>query len=449
MEILFTKKDTSEGVIKVTLHEADYQPRVEETLKDYARKAQIKGFRPGKVPAGMVRQMFGKSIKVEEVNKLLSQKVMDYIRENNLRILGEPLPDLDLANTIDWENQATFEMDYRIGLVDSFTYELSDKVKVTSYDIQPDDKTIEETIADIQRRYGNAQDVETISAGDSVFGKLTRPDGSLVREYAVLRTDILTPAQFKPFEGATKDSVIEFAIREVLSSDKDIANLLMVEEHEAANIDGTYVLTVTTATRTTPAELNQELFDKVFAPGTVSDEAGFRAKISETISENYNRETGHFLDHMIEDQFLKATSIALPEGFLRDWIKVSNDKEITDEVMDREFGAFKRQLTWDLIKSRIEEDNQLKVEEAEVRGKAKMMILEQFGANPALVEQLGDRLDAIADNYLKDDKGQNFSKVFNQVRHEKVLAFIKSKITLVPEKISVDGFKQVIEHHRH
>ena len=154
MEITLNKTNTTEGLIKIKLTEGDYQPKVEEKVKEYARKANIKGFRQGKVPSGVIKRMFGKSILVEEINHLLSHKLSDYIKENNLKILGEPIPNQEKAQTIDWDAQKNFEFEYQIGMVDDFKYDLSSKVKVKSYPIEVDEKTIQETVADLKKRFG-------------------------------------------------------------------------------------------------------------------------------------------------------------------------------------------------------------------------------------------------------------------------------------------------------
>jgi trigger factor len=150
LEITLNKKKNTEGVIKITLSEGDYQPHVEEKIKEYAKKANIKGFRSGKVPTGVIKRMYGKSLMVDEINNLLSTKLNAYIREQNLKILGEPLPNHEKAAAIDWENQKEFDFEYSIGLVDDFTYDFSSKVKVKSYPIEIDEKMVDTTIADLK-----------------------------------------------------------------------------------------------------------------------------------------------------------------------------------------------------------------------------------------------------------------------------------------------------------
>jgi trigger factor len=448
LEITLNKKNNTEGLIKIRLTEGDYQPHVEEKVKDYAKKANIKGFRQGKVPTGVIKKMFGKSILVEEVNHLLSHKLSDYIKENNLKILGEPLPDQQKAMTIDWDTQKSFEFDYEIGMVEDFNYDLSSKVKIKSYPIEVDAKTIDETVSDLKKRFGKVSYPETSEASDNLFGELRSADPDFKKEHAFIGIENVEKKEQKKFIGLAKDGQVEFEISKVFSDPKYVAQLLGISPEEAKNAKGKYILKVETISRTEPAELNQELFDRVFGKELVKTEEEFISKIRETISENYKRESDHFFEHHIEDYYVAHTDINLPDNFLKSWLKASSRGEVTDEVLEKEFDLYKRGLKWDLVKNRIAEDNKITVEADEVRAKAKDLIIAQFGGQ-AFAEQISDRLDGIADNYLQNENGQNFMKLYNQLRAEKILKLIREKITVDEKKVTVDEFKKIVEEHKH
>lgn len=448
MEITLDKTNNTEGLIKITLNEGDYQSKVEEKVKDYARKATIKGFRQGKVPTGVIKRMFGKSIMVDEINHLLSHKLSDYIKENNIRIIGEPLPNHDKAATIDWDQQKNFEFEYQIGLVDDFAYEVSPKVKVKAYPIEIDDKTLNETIDDLKKRFGKVDYPEQSDASSNLFGELRATTTDLKREHAFIEIAKLPAKEQKKFVGLKKEDEVEFDIDAVFSDASAKEQLLAMTGEEAVAVKGNFVFKVNNITRTEPAELNTELFDRVFGKDVVTDEAGFLAKVKETVGENYKRESDHFLDHHIEDHFISNTNINLPDEFLKSWLKSSSRGELTDDAIAREFDDYKRGLKWDLVKNRIAEDNKITVEAEEVRDKAKDLILSQFGG-PAIAAQLGDRLDQFADNYLQNEEGKNFMKIYSQLRNEKILSFIRGNITVQEKKVSVDEFKKIVEEHRH
>jgi trigger factor len=435
-------------LIKIKLSEGDYQPHVEEKLKDYARKATIKGFRQGKVPAGVIRKMFGKSILVEEINQLLSHKLTDYIRENNLKILGDPLPNHDKAQQIDWDVQHDFEFEYQIGMVEDFKYDLSKKVKVKSYPIEVDAKVIDETVADLKKRFGDRTYPETSEASDNLFGDLREKDGAFKKEYASLDIDSIEKKEQKKFIGLKKEEEVEFEISKLFGDTEKLAQLLGMSEPEAKELKGTYIFKVHSVTRVVPAQINTELFDRVFGKDAVKTEEEFINKIKETIGENYNREADHFLEHHIEDYFIEHTSINLPEAFLKSWLKSSGKGEVTDDMINAEFSQYVRGLKWDIVKNRIADDAGIKVEAEEVRAKAKEMIVAQFGGQ-AFAEQISDRLDGIADNYLQNENGQNFMKLYNQLRQEKIMKHIRENITVDEKKVSVDEFKKIVEEHKH
>lgn len=448
MEITLNKKNNTEGVIKIKLTEGDYQPHVEEKVKDYSRKANIKGFRQGKVPTRVIKKMFGKSILVDEINHVLSHKLSDYIKENNLKILGEPLPDHDKTQNIDWDTQKDFEFEYQIGMVDDFQYELSSKVKVKSYPIEVDSKVIDETVNDLKKRFGKTSYPETSEGEDNLFGEVRAKEGDFKREHAFIEVEKIEKKEQKKFIGIKKDDEVEFDIAKIFSDDNLRSQLLGNSVEEAKDAKGTYIFKVNTISRVEPASINQELFDRVFGKDAVTTEDGFINKIKETIGENYSREADHFLEHHIEDYYVENTKINLPDEFLKTWLKTSSQGQVTDDVLEKEFEAYKRGLKWDLVKNRIAEDNKITVEADEVRQKAKDMIVAQFGGQ-AFAEQIADRLDAIADNYLQNENGQNFMRLYNQIRNEKLMKLIKEKITIQEKKVSVEEFKKIVEEHKH
>ncbi len=453
MEITLDKKTNTEGLIKIKLSEGDYQPKVEEKVKDYARKANIKGFRQGKVPTGVIKKMFGKSILIDEVNHLLSHKITDYIKDNNLRILGEPLPNQEKTKEIDWDAQRDFEFEYAIGLVEDFTYDLSPKTKVQSYQIQVDDKTMEETVSDLRKRFGKVTYPEVSDAQDSLFGDIRPRDAaaenaeSAKKEHASIPIEKVEKKEQKKFIGVKKDDEIEFEPDKIFADAALRSDLLGLSAEEASANDA-FILKVNTISRTEPAEMATELFDRVFGKDVAKTEEEFVNKVRETISENYKRESDHFLEHNIEDYFVEHTKINLPDGFLKTWLKATSQGQVTDSVLDTEFDHYVRGLKWDLIKNKIADDNKISVEADEVRNKAKEMIVAQFGGQ-AFAEQLKDRLDGIADNYLANENGQNFMRLYNQLKTEKIMRHIRESITVEQKPVSLDEFKKIVGEHKH
>jgi len=441
LDITLDKKNSTEAFIKVKLKESDYQPNVEQKVKEYAKKANIKGFRPGKVPPGMIRKMYGKSIIVEEVNSILSKSLQEYIRENNIQLIGEPLPDMEKAQKIDWDNQKEFEFDYEVGLVDEFSYDLSPKQKVKSYQIELDKKTINETLDNVKKQFGNSINPEESKEGDSFYGKLEQVDGDLSKE-GVINWDDLNKKEHKKFKGIKPGTEIELDVQKAFQDHHVIAHLLDVGHEKAKELKGKFKFTLEKINRTEPAEINQELFDKVFGKDAIKTEEEFIEKVKSTVEENYNRETDYLLDRDIKDHFTEKVKMDIPEKFLKNWLLQSNEGKVTEEDIEKEFDQYVKQLKWDLIKNKIAEDEEIKVENEEVVNKAKSMILQQLGGQ-GMADQMKDHLDTFADNYLKGENGQNYMKVFGEVRDEKILAHIKDIITITGKKVSADEFKKL------
>ncbi len=449
MNITLDKKSATDGLIKIQVKESDYLPKVEEKVRDYSRKANIKGFRQGKVPTGVIKKMFGKGILVDEVNHIISHSVSDYIRDNKLRVLGDPLPNEEKARTIDWDIQKDFEFEFQIGMVEDFTVDLSKKVKVTSYPIEVDQKTMDETLDDIKRRFGKRTNPEVSEATDNLFGEISK-QGSEEKQGSYIRISQVEKSQQKKFVGLKKDDSIEFVVEKTLTDALALSQLLNVTEEEAKKATGTYVFKVTNVSRIEPPEINLELFDQVFGKDAVKSEDEFMTKIKETISGNYGRETQHLLEHEIQHHYVDHTKINMPDGFLKTWLKATGSGQVTDEVLEKEFNSYRDSLKWDLVKNKIAEDNNIKIEEAEVREKAKQIISDQFGG-PGIAEQLGDKFDGIVSNYLagKDGKGENYMRTYNQLRNDKIMGVIKENITITEKKVSLDEFKKMAESHKH
>jgi len=449
LNITLNKQNSTEGSLNIVLTETDYLPKVEEKVKDYSRKASIKGFRQGKVPAGVIKKMFGKSILVEEVNHLISHSISDYIKNNKLKVLGDPIPNEEKARTIDWDNQKDFEFEFQIGMVEDFKIDLSTKVKVTSHPIEIDQKVIDETLTDIKRRYGKVSYPEVSEARDNLFGEIS-VKGSEEKKGSYISIEKIEKKEQKKFIGLKKEEVVEFEVEKALADEAERARALNLSEEEAKQAKGTYVFTVTSVSRVETAELNQELFDKVFGSEVVKTEEEFLSKIRETITENYKRETEHLLDHEIQHYFVDNTKISMPDNFLKTWLKNTSAGKVTDEVLEKEFSQYKESLKWDLIKNQITEEKSITVEGDEVREKAKKQIIEQFGGE-SIAAQLGSKLDDIANNFLsgQDGKGENFMRIYNQLRHEKIMKVVKEAITINEKKVSLDEFKKIAASHNH
>ncbi len=440
MDITLDKKNTTEGSIKINLNAADYQPKVDEKIKEYSRKANIKGFRQGKVPLGVITKMYGNSIKVEEINHMLSHALSDYIKDNDLQILGEPIPELENIKKIDWDTQSEFEFEYSIGMVDDFKYDISDKNKMKRHLINVDAKTEKSTLEDLLKQHGQVTNPEESEAGDSIFG--TFKINEMENDALIEMNDVEKKSQ-KLFIGAKKEDEISFNLK-AITDEIAIAKFFKITPEEAKDLKGDASLLVKNINRNVPAELNQELFDKVFGKDSVKSETEFTEKIKSTVQENYDRESDFLLERDMKDVLIEKTKMNTPDPFLKRWLLLSNEGKVTEEDIEKDYEHYLKDLKWSLISNEIFKDLDLKVENEDVIEEARNQIIGQLGG-PAVADVYKEQLEGIVQNFLQAEKGKNYMKIFNQLKDRKIIEAVKEKISISDKKISLDEFKKLAE----
>ncbi len=377
MEILLEKNSDTEALIKIKLKEADYQPKFEEKLKTYSKQASIKGFRPGKVPVGLIKKMYGTSILVEEINKVLVDSLNKYIKENDIKIIGDPLPNNDKAKEIDWENQKEFEFEYNVGLIDDFAYDLG--FKIDKYAIKVDKKTIDDGVKNLKEQYGKMENPEVSEENDSMFGVLSQSENDFSKD-VLLHIDKLTKKVKKQFIGVKKEDVIEADIQSLFEKTEDLIELTNLTEDEVKALKGKFNFQVKNINRSIPAEMNQEFFDKVFGPEKVKSEEEFVAEFTRILEENYDKESEYMLARDLQDKILEKTKVNIPEAFYKKWL-LTTGQDIKEEDLEKDFEHYVRDLKWNLIKNKIANDTELKVENEDIVEYTKKMFKAQFGMN--------------------------------------------------------------------
>ena len=436
MNITLNQTDSTNAQLKVVLEEADYAPKVDQQVKEYSKKAQIKGFRPGKVPAGLVKKMYGKSILVEQINKLLQEEISKYIRENDVKLLGEPLPEPN-QNQIDWDNQKEFEFNYQVGLLPDFTLPLDKSVE--GFAIEVDQKTIDEAYTNLKRQFGKTVNPETSELGDFVSGELKAVEGEFTSK-TLIPTNRVVEGQ-EQFIGVKAGDVIRFDIRKTFGDDNAaLAHVTGLGKEVVADLNGEFEFTVDKINRTDDAELNQELFDKLFGKDEVTTEEDFDAKLRETIKENYEREADNLLYRKIIDTLVDNVDAALPTEFFKRWLQVTNEGKLTPEQIEENFDKYERELKWSMIKNKVVEENELKVSNEEVVEATKEKMLAQFNM-PEIPEELLESMNNYANQYLQQDNGRNYIQEYEQLLAEKVLAKLKEQMTVVEKTITAEDFR--------
>lgn len=442
MNISLNKASDLQGRLTVVVTEADYKEKVEAKLKDYRKKASIKGFRPGMVPATLIKKLYGQSALVDEINHELGHAVSDYIKENKLNLVGEPLPAVEEADSIDWEKDTEFTFHYDLGFHGDFTVDLAKMKAIQSYEIKADKKEIDETIENLKKQFGEQTHPDSVEDRDLVFGTFTQGDWI---EKSAIPMHAIQDKSKKVFIGAKKGDTLKFAIDKVFVDAKALALATGKKEEEVADLKGEVSYVVEDITRQVPSEMNVAFFDKVLGPGKATDEKSFRAEVETIVGENYAREAKYLLRIDAEKAILESVKIDLPEEFLRTWLIRINEGKFTPEQIDQDFDNVKRDIRWNLIKNEIAEKFEVKVDYPEVVEKAKDMVRQQFGGylssdQPGIEEMI----EKIAMGYLSDkSKGDNFMNLYNQAFSDKVSNAIVENIPNKTTKIDVDKFKEI------
>ncbi len=452
MDIALEKASDTNASLVITLKPEDYKSDVDKKLKQYGKSVQLKGFRPGHVPAAVVQKMYGKGILVEEINAKLSKSVSDYIRENKLQVVGDPVPDRTQADAIDWDAQDEFTFSYQLGLASDFDVDVAALGSISRYEIEAGEEEISSTIADLQKRFHEHQHAEEIGEGDTVFGELVQLTGAdenatKFETKTALPLDKVAPEALGAFIGKKKGETVTFDMAAAFPNEKDRALATGAKKEEAANLVGDFSFTVEDITRHAPAELNQAFFDKVLGVGAAEDEATFRTKVQEIVGQNYGRESDNLLRFDIEKTLLDHTLISLPDEFLKDWLLTINEGKFTPEQVEEQYDDFAKSAKLQLIKNKIAEKADINANFEDVMEATRQMVRDQFGfaaGGGSDDDGMTETINKIAQNYLMDEKnnGQNYTATFNRVYDDKVMDYVKANVTIETKPISMEDFRE-------
>lgn len=436
--------DELNAVVKVKIGPEDYSDRVEKALRTYQKQVSVPGFRPGKVPASLVKKMYGKSVLAEELNKILSDELYNYIRTNELDVLGNPLPKAQ-NDDVNIETQTEFEFQFDMALAPKFDLKLGSDIQLTEYKVAIDDKLIDGYVSDLTRRYGSIAPAESAQAGDLVYGTFVELDanGEIVPggifKASTMFLDTPVRDEHKALEGAKVDDKVTLSASQIDSDLTALAQKLGIEPQAAEGLTNNFQFTVTQVSRLQPAELNQEFFDKIYGAGSVTSVEAFRGRIAEELTGMFSNDTEKRLQNDIATELISRTNLSLPDAFLKRWLLTANEKPITPEQVDAEYDMYARQLRWQLIENKIIKDNDIKVTSEEATEHVKELLRDnyrKYGMNPDDVSN--DELTANAQRVLS--KEEEARKVFENLYQQKLMTHYRSVCSISTKEVSYDDF---------
>ncbi len=460
MNVTFEQPDKLNGILKIELLSADYQPQVEEVLKKYQRTAQLQGFRPGKVPAGIIKKMYYKGAMLDELNKLTSSTLGNYIYENKLDVIGQPIPKKSEKEMV-FEEGASFEFLYELGMAPQFEVNLSAKDKLPFYIVKVDDKMVDDEMNDLRRRYGKFSNPETSEATNILYGSFEELDETgAVKEGGNVTTTTLSIEIIKDaidrsqFIGLKKDKSVVFNPMKVFCNETEVSTMLKVEKN-SPSVNADYRFTIKTINQVDRADLTQEFFDKIHGVDIVKSVEEFRAKIREGIASHFERESDKKLRKDLNKHLLERLEIPLPDDFLKRMLKANMDEKeskMTEEEFEHQYFHVAEELRWDLIKKRVAEANTLVVEADEILNLAAVMVRQQF-AQYGMYDIDDVRMKEITDDYVK--KEENADRLQKSIMEDKVFRHLKQQVKLEVEELPYEEFvsklnektQHELEHH--
>ena len=447
MNITFEAPDKVNGLMTITLEKDDYQGEVDKTLKDYRKRANIPGFRPGQAPMGMIKRQYGTAVKMDVVNKVLGEKLYEYIRENKIQMLGEPLANAG-QEPQDLENADTLTFKFDIAVAPEFEAKLSGKDKVDYYHIKVDDKLIDQQVEMYQNRAGQYEKVEAYDAEqrDMLKGDLREVDGTIEVADAVLMPQyIKVEDQKKLFDGAKLGDIITWNPRKAYpESDVEVSSLMKIEKDDVKNHEGDFTFQITEISRFTKAEVNQQLFDQAFGEGQVKDEKEFRQKISDMISKQFESDSDYkFLLDVRAHVEKKVGKLKFPEELLKRVMKQNNkDRKDVEEYVEKNFEASIKELAWHLMKEQLVAAQNIKVEDDDLKAVAKEAARAQF-AQYGMSNVPEEYLDNYAQEMLK--KRENVDGLVDRAVDVKLIAALKGVVKLDEKDITMEDFQKLLQ----
>ena len=432
----------------ITVEEADYQEKVRKTLNEYRRKANIPGFRPGQAPLSLIKRQAGAQVKVDVINQLVGEKLYEYIKENKINMLGEPMPHLG-QEPVDLDAPAPYTLQFDIAVVPELDLKLDKRNKIVYYNIKADDKMIDQQIDAFASRGGSYEKVDAYEDNDMLKGDLrelnadgsTKEDGITVADAVMMPAYIKVEEQKAVFNGAKAGDIITFNPKKAYpESTVELSSLLKISKEEAENVTADFSYQITEITRYKKHDINQELFDQVFGEGTVTDEAAFRAKVAEDLQKQLDTNADYrFLSDVRKYVENKLGDVKYADDIMKR-IMLANNKDKDQEFVDKNYEASIKELTWHLAKNILLEQCAVKIDDADVKAVAKEMTRMQF-AQYGMTNIPEEYLDNYAEEMLK--KPEQADQFVSQAADRKLMTALKDVVTLDNKEISFEEFSKL------
>ncbi len=433
--------DSLNAEITISVTPNDYENRVNDGIKKVQRQASMPGFRPGKVPVGLIKKQYGTQILVDEINKILNDAIYKYIEENKIEILGNPLP--KNQTSVDFTNQKDFDFVYELGLAPAFNIQLDGNLSFNYKTVKVDDTLVDKYVNDVRRNYGTPVNPETAGEKDVVFVDINELDetgaikaGGIFKSTSVSFERLKSETAKSKLLGVKREDKIVLNINELYETALDKSVSLGIDKELAESTNCQLQLTVKNISRMEDAELNQELFDKVYGSNAVTSETEFRTKISEELGKMFNVDSERFLKTEVENKLIEKLNINLPDTFLKRWLMAVNEKPVTEEELEKDYPNYAKAMQWRLIENKIIKDNGISVSEEDAQKEAKLFVKSEYARYGQVPTE--EDLEKISKDLLAKEK--DAQRIYENLYSKKVLSLIKEKCNLETKEVSYEDF---------
>ncbi|HOP12448.1 trigger factor [Lentimicrobium sp.] len=446
MNIELQKTGELTATVKIDLSPADYEEKVLKVLKDYQRKAQMPGFRPGKVPFGLTKKMYGQAVTADEINKLLGESLDSFIREQNLDLLGNPLANTEKTPQIDFSEPAEMSFYFDLGLSPQFELKLDGKSGVIYHRIEVSDEIARKYMDDLRRRNGTLTDVEVSEKGDMLKGDFAELDtDGTVKPEGITSNGSVNPELFKDeaiqalFTGVKNGDVVKFNPMQASGNATDVAAMLGISKEQAETLNAEFNFTVTGISRMIPAEMNAEFFEKIYPGIEIADEAALLEQIKKDAAGSFVGESDKKFFNDAIKYLIESSAIELPDEFLKRWLVDVNQDKLSAEEVEKNYDDYARSMRWQLIENRLIREHNIQVSEEEIRD-----VFRNYFQRPGSAEMDEDmkmRIDGIVDSFMKNK--EDVRRINDQLFEQKILAFLKENIQSKEQTISYEDFAKL------
>lgn len=442
-----TKEKASElsCTIKIELQKDDYEAKVNKKIKDYAKQASMPGFRPGKVPVSLISKMYRPSILVEEVNALVSDALSNYIEENKLKMLANPVPNEELQEQLDFDNQENFDFYFDIALAPELDFDLNKKVTVPMYDIEIDDEMVQKYIDDVKRRFGETINPETAELTDLVFGEFTEldeegnvKDGGINHSSTLVLDTIKLKTIQKKFVGAKVGDVIKFDPMRAIKDEKEVGHMLNIDADKAKELKSEFNFKIESITRRKLAELNEETFKKIYPQDNIASVAELEDRIKQDAKVSFSAETERYFMKACSDKLIEANKFELADDILKRWLLSTNkDNNLTEESLEEQYSDISNSIRWQIIESYLVEKYDINIERDDIYNH----LMELFMGNASDVPEAKERAKEFVDKFMSNpDNEKQIRSVSDHLLEKKLTDLFKEKLKVETKTVSYEDF---------